>query len=797
MINLWKNVKKWPFFKKTAPYKARREHIFYYLIATITVFISILIVSGVDMTLYDDFDDGVLNPSLWVNGTGGAGNIVFESGGYLNFSYSNNNGYARVTLNFSDMGGNVTFYLKKSGVGSNDVCFFNDTMTGCENDELLRFNNGGDDDSNFTISLVNTTAFTVYKGATLNGTFNLPKLGSQLQNATLAFKTAGGAGPTIEYHIDFLYYGDPPGHTISLNSPVNNFDNPNRSVTFNCSSSDAGGNNIVNISLYLDNNRNKTVTGATTSLELHETITNVAFGSHEWNCLSTSATNDRQWGDTNRTFDVVNLSFSNLVYSNTTTEGNSETFTANVSTNGLQISTATLQYNNTDYSGTITDNGGNVFTVTRVLDIPTIGADSNITFFWKVLLQNSQQFNSTATNQTVNDLALDDCAVNTFLILNYSLKDEETQEFLAEDATINSSVEVDVDVFPLGSTTPVIEFSQNYSNENNPQVCLGSDLSGINYTIDVQTRYTGAGYASEFNHLQQFALNNDSVPQNIDLLDLKSTDSTEFLITYKDNAFFPVEDALISITRKYVDEGVFKTVEIPKTDESGQTKGHFDLDGVIYTIVVSQNGTTVATFNEVTVRCENPVTSDCNLNLNAFTGGTEFTDWANKDDLNYNFVFDSTLRRITVTFNTVSGGTSVMFLNTTKYDRFGNNTVCSDTLTSSTGTLTCDIPASFGNTTVISTLYKDWELITTRDFTIEQDMSETFQGTRFVLMLILVITFPLMFITDRVGMIIGVILGLITSSLLFLYNGGSYIGPVSVLVWFIVAGGIIIWKMTR
>ncbi|KKK97106.1 hypothetical protein LCGC14_2656090, partial [marine sediment metagenome] len=85
--------------------------------------------------------------------------------------------------------------------------------------------------------------------------------------------------------------------------------------------------------------------------------------------------------------------------------------------------------------------------------------------------------------------------------------------------------------------------------------------------------------------LQNFTLRNSSIPQNINLLDLAVVDSQEFLVTFKSVELLPVAGALIDITRKYINEGVFKTVELPLTDDEGQVIAHLVLSDEIYTFI--------------------------------------------------------------------------------------------------------------------------------------------------------------------------------------------------------------------
>jgi len=322
-------------------------------------------------------------------------------------------------------------------------------------------------------------------------------------------------------------------------------------------------------------------------------------------------------------------------------------------------------------------------------------------------------------------------------------------------------------------------------------------LNGSEYRMDVQMRYTSLGRVEEFHHIQNFTLTNRSLSQNINLFDLNITDSQKFLITFKDDNFLPVEDALVDIQRKYVSEGVFKSVEIPKTDEFGQTVGHFDLEGVIYTIIVSKNGNVLAAFDNIAVVCQDIIVEDCRLNLNVATVPADFPEWESIGGLDYTITFDNNTRAITVVFTTTDGSSSTVLLNTTKYDRFGNVTVCSDTLTSSSGTLTCIIPDSFGNVTVISKLYNNGQLITTRIYSIFPNAGQFFGTDAIAMSIILLLTIPLMLVGSTVGLILGVIIGLIMSGGLMFINGGSGIGTGVALIWAIIAGGIIIWKINQ
>ena len=103
----------------------------------------------------------------------------------------------------------------------------------------------------------------------------------------------------------------------------------------------------------------------------------------------------------------------------------------------------------------------------------------------------------------------------------------------------------------------------------------------------------------------------------------------------------------------------------------------------------------------------------------------------------------------------------------------------------------------YGNLTVVTELYKDGGLVARNVYTIDHDPTTTFSGFILVLFLAFIIVVPLMFITSTIGVVIGVIVSIIMAIALTFASGGSIIGIGSAVIWLIVAGGIIIWKITQ
>ena len=283
---------------------------------------------------------------------------------------------------------------------------------------------------------------------------------------------------------------------------------------------------------------------------------------------------------------------------------------------------------------------------------------------------------------------------------------------------------------------------------------------------------------SELNKIKNFTLQNSSVPNNINLLDLLNVDSQEFLITFKDSNFIPTKDALLDIKRHYIAEGTTKTVEIPKSDADGNAKGHFVLAGAIYDIIVTKDGSVLGTFTNIDPFCNNQATGDCKIALNSYRSGSLPYDFISSDGVAYSIDFNQTSKVVSSTFTTVAfgGGSAVMVLNVTKFDNYGNQTICSPTITGSSGTLTCTVPSSFGNGTILTQLYKDGKFLGQRFFTIKQTASATFGLSRVIMVILLVVTLPLMILSSGTGVIIMGIVGLIIASLLNIIEGGTIIG---------------------
>lgn len=479
------------------------------------------------------------------------------------------------------------------------------------------------------------------------------------------------------------------------------------------------------------------------------------------------------------------------------TSGSSETYTLNITYNSsfFTNSLAYLVYNGTQYTGTKSGSGDNIL-FTKSLNVPGVSATGNFTFYWSIILNNGTDnyYNSSFNNQTVSLIGIDNCSLYSNLLYNFTMVNEETQDKinpLNENTTTTSKV--DIQMYTKDRSIIVSIYSHLYNATNSFNVCM-ANISSASYSLDAQIEYYANNYSREFYHIQNATITNSTLGTNITLYDLLYDNTKVFKVFYKNEKFLPVKDALINIQRKYVDEGVFKTVEIPKTDINGETLAHLQLYDVIYTFTVTKNGEILGIFDNLLVKCEDLVLGTCNINLNSYASSVSPEDFTVSDDFIFDFSFNETTRTLTSTFSVPSSTVATVILNTTLYDNVGSTQLCSDSLTSSAGTLTCTIPESYGNVTAYTRLLKNGVEVGNAYLTLNPEPRDLYGNSIIFIGLVMMLTLVGVGVSSE-PMITGffVLLGVIMNIALNVVDG-SFIGKAATFLWLAIAIIIILIK---
>jgi len=490
------------------------------------------------------------------------------------------------------------------------------------------------------------------------------------------------------------------------------------------------------------------------------------------------------------------LYLTSRAYKSQVVEGSSTSLSANFTTNGSSITTAVLNYNGTNYLASVYSLGNNNFTVERTISTPVVTSDTNIPFYWNIT-QGSLEYSIPIKNQTVQNFGVGNCSdgLNNFTLYNFTIVDEEPQTKLVPG--INITARIELSIYPYGSSTSITEFNYLYNEINPFAVCI-SNLSGSEqFHSYVLVEYSANGYADEFYYIQNQTISSSNLYQNITLYDLNSSDSQVFKLIMKDSSFLAISNALIEIHRKYIDEGLYKIVEIPKTDANGETLGHLVVNDVIYKFVIKKYGKTIATFTDVRAVCQTPLVEDCTINFNDFASGIIVPDYEEQEDFNFTLGYNKTSRIISSQFVVPSGEVSTIKLTVIKSDALGEE-VCTDSLTSSSGTLDCLVPINFGNATVNAKLYKDGNLQAQGSVRLDEKPSDIYGSVLVILALFIMLTLLGAGMSDNpVFTIIFLMVGVIFLVALNLIGNNGFIGATATILFLVVAIIIVIIKAGR
>lgn len=546
-------------------------------------------------------------------------------------------------------------------------------------------------------------------------------------------------------------------------------------------------------STYVDLGNNINVT--TSSIIAQE----FSIGNYTWNvygCFGNSTFSNCSFSDGgNRTIEFLNYIINSVTYNSITTETFSESFVLNLSLrSGISLTSANFTYNGTTYSPDISSTS-NIRVLTNNLEIPQVTTELNVSFYWTLVLS-SGTINTTIYNQTIQDLNIDDCSVNTHLILNYTIYDEDDRYMLNASYQNTSS---DVYVKLSGDVSGTEYTYHAFNSLTNPvQICANETLiASQNYRLDSEIKFTANDYATEYHYIENYTLNSTFSPQNTSLYLLVSNRSQEFSITFKDNNLIPVNSALVYLTRQYLSLGQFLTIEISKTDADGKTISHFVLNDEVYTAYVYKDGVLLATFENVRAYCPNAATTECKINLNQKSSTTNPSSFLNYLGVIGTQSYNDTTKIYTFSFSTTSGSTKTINVSIYNYDPYLNTTICSEELTSSSGSISCTIPSTYYNSTILVNILVDGELYSQNIFQVSISRANDLDASRFILAFLLIVTIPLLAFTSGPMTLIFFIVGLVIAGGLALIDWGGFIGPFSAFLWIVVAAIVLLVKASK
>jgi len=480
-------------------------------------------------------------------------------------------------------------------------------------------------------------------------------------------------------------------------------------------------------------------------------------------------------------------------------EGFNAVFNLTVNMTSIPSTTATLILNNTVYTATSTASTNSYF-FTRTVTIPdTWGNATGILqdWYWNYTITGVTSQNTSTSNITVYELAIDDCSSYGEVILDMSLLDEETKSAVNESAGAN--VEIDLQLTSKDDASVYLQYNNTWTDENNPKVCIPLNvLNNSEYWMDFTVGFQATDHVWEFYYLDDGTLNSTKIfdvqtSTPLYFYDLLTADSTSFLFNYFDQDGLAVEDAIVHVYRKYIGDGTFKEVERAKADLNGDTIVHLVEEDVIYYFVISQYGDILFTSSQYTALCQ---ATPCTIQIEASGEGADFsTDWDLIDGGAYTITSLASSRTVNLTYSL--NDTSTMNLTVYKYNNDGSyEAIETGSDTGSSGSIVLTVPQSAGNVSFFATVYQDDVFKNSEWVDFEGDAQDKFGVTLSLFIgALIILTLGLMAVTEGVGTLVFVILGVALAGFLGLITTELSTG-VNIVVYLVVAGGILLWKLT-
>lgn len=558
-------------------------------------------------------------------------------------------------------------------------------------------------------------------------------------------------------------------------------------------------NTTLTIWNYLDKSiyqTNYTALAGTSSAVINLSTANIPYGAYYWNYWTCAQSGDIQlcnFAMVNNTLTIGAFTENSQTFNPTTSPSSLESFQINLTYDSAVYTglSAIIRYNGTNHIGTSSDAANNkVFTST--FTVPSTTVSMNASFYWIVTLTNitggSYVVNSSFNNQTIAPIFIDNCTIYNYTLMNLNMLDQDTLKAL------NGTIEILAKVYALGTSNLISVFNASlaYTTDTPTRVCM-SNITG-SYTLAYKLKYyANTTYYSQYKEIQNLKINNTIIPQNITLYNLIKSSGYPFKISL--TGVNDVSGILIDTQRQYVYLDTYTSVESSSTDSSGSMITYLVESTVNYNFIVSRNGVVLGTFNNYQVKCDSVVTGQCSFILNLAQVTAGLPDFINYGGVSRTTLYNHNTRDLYLTFNSEDGQIHTVSQEVFSSNGYMNTSISKNSLTGTSGTLTTNIPSSYGDDIIIQDIYIDGVyvgsvLISTRNPT------EAFAGVSVILMMLLYSSLVLLMIAHPIMIVVGAIMGILLSILL-LVSGGSGEASWAVFVYFALAGGIIIWQISK
>ena len=495
----------------------------------------------------------------------------------------------------------------------------------------------------------------------------------------------------------FVIPDNPP--VVTLTSPINYYNSSINNINFNCSASD--DNKIMNISLWINGQRNYTVINGLTNfseLDISKTFPN---GNYNWTCSAddNSTITITTFASTNRTITINPIIINSVNYNPSSISTSNESFSINLNYSSSQWinAQANLIYNGNYFSSIKLGSGDNI-SFSNNFNIPNSLTIINYTFYWNIALTNYSgtfYFNSSQYQQTINPIQNisiitggSACPAGFSQSLYFNFADEENLTYLNSSGSYNIK-------YGIGNNSALI-LAGTYSNVNSISFCMNSSFSYYSLGHG-EINYGANGYINRFFYLfENSRITNQTINNTLYLLPNTAT-TTSFLFDFQDSTLFPLSERYATLMRWYPGFNEYRVVEMGKTDDKGETIMRVKSEDTDYRVgIYYLNGTLVKLLNPIRFAC---LSSPCTYSTIVQDTNTNYINYFNvQTGLTYN----ETTHIWSFIWNDPSQDTKSMRLVVSRERGDSSYVICNNTASGFTGILTCDSSGYTGNLEAIA-----------------------------------------------------------------------------------------------
>jgi len=583
------------------------------------------------------------------------------------------------------------------------------------------------------------------------------------------------------------------GNYIYQNIPLDNDRKIPANISFSCNISSPIDTTLHNASIWSNITGGWDIIG---SQQLNGTtnISNIGLafsniGTYIWACSACDNIGNCGFSS-NRTLFISPYQINSVNYFNQTSEGNNITFSIQLTmAPSYSVTSSYLMYNTTAYVSNVNSIGNNVLISNDNFVIPLVNADTNIPFYWIINLSDGSQVNTSVYNIFITNTGLDNCSTYTNKILNLSIFDE---EYLTN---LNNTVEISLSLLTLDRNNVVNSIGTTFTNANTYQICLKDSLvNGSQYSMDAVLKYYATGYVTKYYIIRNFILNANNNTALINLYNLNSSQNQDFTLTYTNANFVKEDKVLVYLERQYISENTFKLVELTETDTNGQTILHIVTNNIYYNIKFIKDGVLIKEYQNMRFFCNPLATGLCELKLNGLTNSSNVQNYNEFIGLYADApVYNSTSNDVSFSFTSVDGKPKTVNLRVEKRDIFGNQTLCSNSVFTISGTVSCNIGSSTDNNIYIIIEIDGIQIISTP---LNISSSSDYGSDGFVVWFIITLGLVLISSRDKNAIVLSLIVSYVGAVALGITLGGV-IGIGSAGIWIFSITLIALWRINK